>query len=37
MVDRNERILNELLKHPGNDVCCDCGAKSKSFALKDHP
>jgi len=29
MADRNEKILLELLKKPGNDVCADCGSKSK--------
>lgn len=38
MVDRNEKILNELLKHPGNNVCCDCGSKSKiDFSRKIPP
>lgn len=27
--ERHERILNELVKMPGNDLCADCGTKSK--------
>lgn len=27
--DKHERILNELAKKPGNDLCADCGTKSK--------
>lgn len=31
MVDRNEKAVVELLKFPGNNVCADCGSKSKFF------
>jgi hypothetical protein len=31
MADRNEKLLLELLKRPGNNVCADCGSKSKMF------
>lgn len=27
MVDHNERLLLELLKKSGNNVCADCGAE----------
>lgn len=27
--ERHTRMLNELLKLPGNDRCADCKAKSK--------
>lgn len=27
--ERHERLLNELLKVPGNEYCADCRAKSK--------
>lgn len=29
MADANEKLLAELLKKPGNNVCADCGAKSE--------
>jgi len=29
MADRNEKVLLELLKRPGNNICADCGSKSK--------
>jgi hypothetical protein len=29
MADRNEKMVLELLKKPGNNVCADCGCKSK--------
>lgn len=29
MADRNEKMLLELLKRPGNNECADCGSKSK--------
>jgi hypothetical protein len=29
MADRNEKLLLEVLKKPGNNVCADCGSKSK--------
>lgn len=29
MAERNEKLLMELLKVPGNNECADCGAKSK--------
>lgn len=29
MAERNEKILAELLKYPGNNVCADCGAPSE--------
>lgn len=29
MADTNEKLLAELLKKPGNNVCADCGAKSE--------
>jgi hypothetical protein len=31
MADRNEKLLLELLKRPGNNVCADCGSKRKIF------
>jgi hypothetical protein len=31
MADRNEKLLLEVLKKPGNNVCADCGSKSKMF------
>lgn len=31
--ERHERMLNDLLKLPGNDRCADCTAKSKSEPL----
>jgi hypothetical protein len=27
--EKNERILLELTKQPGNDTCADCGAKGQ--------
>ncbi|ORE20273.1 ArfGap-domain-containing protein [Rhizopus microsporus] len=30
--ERHERILNELVKMPGNDLCADCGAKNPRWA-----
>ncbi|KAI9257626.1 putative GTPase activating protein for Arf-domain-containing protein [Sporodiniella umbellata] len=30
--DRHERILNELAKRPGNDLCADCGSKNPRWA-----
>ncbi|XP_060519852.1 arf-GAP with dual PH domain-containing protein 1-like [Cylas formicarius] len=32
MVDRNEKILHELLKLNGNGLCADCGAKNPEWA-----
>ncbi|XP_045517650.1 arf-GAP with dual PH domain-containing protein 1-like isoform X2 [Pieris brassicae] len=32
MVDHNEKILQELLKKPGNQVCADCGAEDPDWA-----
>ncbi|XP_038223491.1 arf-GAP with dual PH domain-containing protein 1-like isoform X2 [Zerene cesonia] len=32
MVDHNEKILLELLKKPGNNVCADCGAEDPDWA-----
>lgn len=29
MADNNEKLLSELLKKSGNNLCADCGAKSK--------
>lgn len=29
MADANEKLLAELLKKPGNNVCADCGARSE--------
>ena len=29
MAEQNEKLLQELLKIDGNNVCADCGAKSK--------
>lgn len=29
MADRNEKVLLELIKYPGNNACADCGSKSK--------
>lgn len=26
MVDHNQKLLQELLKKPGNNVCADCGS-----------
>lgn len=34
MADRNEKCLSELLKYTGNNVCADCGARSKLFYYK---
>lgn len=33
MSERNEKLLLELLKLPENNVCADCGSKSKHFFL----
>lgn len=33
MSERNEKLLLELLKLPENNVCADCGSKSRSFTL----
>ncbi|PHZ10184.1 Arf GTPase activating protein [Rhizopus microsporus ATCC 52813] len=30
--ERHERILNELVKMPGNDLCADCGTKNPRWA-----
>lgn len=27
--DKHERILNEIVKNPGNEKCADCGSRSK--------
>lgn len=35
MADRNEKCLSELLKYTGNNVCADCGARSKLFYCKN--
>lgn len=32
MAERNEKLLMELLKFPGNDECADCGAKKPEWA-----
>ncbi|XP_066992160.1 arf-GAP with dual PH domain-containing protein 1 isoform X2 [Anabrus simplex] len=32
MADRNEKILMELLKKPGNNVCADCGSENPEWA-----
>ncbi|XP_017776171.1 PREDICTED: arf-GAP with dual PH domain-containing protein 1-like isoform X2 [Nicrophorus vespilloides] len=32
MADRNEKVLVELLKHAGNNVCADCGSKNPEYA-----
>ncbi|XP_077278910.1 arf-GAP with dual PH domain-containing protein 1 [Temnothorax americanus] len=32
MADANEKLLAELLKKPGNNVCADCGAKNPEWA-----
>ncbi|XP_050311797.1 arf-GAP with dual PH domain-containing protein 1-like [Anthonomus grandis grandis] len=32
MVERNEKLLGELAKLPGNDVCADCGSKDPEYA-----
>lgn len=29
MADRNEKVLLELTKYPGNGACADCGSRSK--------
>lgn len=29
MADANEKLLAELLKKPGNNMCADCGARSE--------
>lgn len=26
---KHERILNEIVKYPGNELCADCRSKSK--------
>lgn len=30
--DRHERMLNDIVKRPGNETCADCNAKSKKKA-----
>lgn len=32
MVDHNEKLLQELLKKPGNNVCADCGSEGPDWA-----
>ncbi|XP_072947785.1 arf-GAP with dual PH domain-containing protein 1-like isoform X2 [Epargyreus clarus] len=32
MVDHNEKLLQELLKKPGNNVCADCGSEDPDWA-----
>ncbi|XP_076683705.1 arf-GAP with dual PH domain-containing protein 1 isoform X1 [Andrena cerasifolii] len=32
MADLNEKLLAELLKKPGNNMCADCGAKNPEWA-----
>ncbi|CAH1372261.1 hypothetical protein MTP99_013756 [Tenebrio molitor] len=32
MVERNEKVLLELLKNPGNNSCADCGSKNPEWA-----
>ncbi|CAG9561033.1 unnamed protein product [Danaus chrysippus] len=32
MVDHNEKLLQELLKKPGNNVCADCGSVDPDWA-----
>ncbi|CAH0545953.1 unnamed protein product [Brassicogethes aeneus] len=32
MSERNEKILAELLKYPGNNVCADCGTPNPEWA-----
>lgn len=27
--DKHERMLNEIVKNPGNEKCADCGSRSK--------
>lgn len=34
MADANEKLLAELLKKPGNNLCADCGAKSECVSSK---
>lgn len=36
MADRNEKLLLELLKCPGNNECADCGSKSKASDFTVH-
>lgn len=33
MGDHNERLLMELQKKSGNNVCADCGSKSMCFII----
>ncbi|CAO3622933.1 unnamed protein product [Mucor fragilis] len=30
--DRHERMLNEIVKNPGNELCADCGSKNPRWA-----
>ncbi|OAD04281.1 hypothetical protein MUCCIDRAFT_35872 [Mucor lusitanicus CBS 277.49] len=30
--DRHERMLNEIVKQPGNEHCADCGSKNPRWA-----
>ncbi|KAI9360297.1 hypothetical protein BD770DRAFT_318803 [Pilaira anomala] len=30
--DKHERILNEIVKQPGNELCADCRSKSPRWA-----
>ncbi|XP_046968545.1 arf-GAP with dual PH domain-containing protein 1-like isoform X2 [Vanessa cardui] len=32
MVDHNQKLLQELLKKPGNNVCADCGSQGPDWA-----
>ncbi|XP_018333820.1 arf-GAP with dual PH domain-containing protein 1 isoform X2 [Agrilus planipennis] len=32
MAERNEKVLMELLKLPGNNMCADCGSRSPEWA-----
>ncbi|KAJ9578517.1 hypothetical protein L9F63_005246 [Diploptera punctata] len=32
MADRNEKLLSELLKKPGNNECADCGRRNPEWA-----
>lgn len=32
MADRNEKVLHELLKLPGNSLCADCGSRNPEWA-----
>lgn len=33
--ERHERMLNEIVKKPGNETCADCRSKSKHGMSND--